>query len=176
MNYHRIEKYSTNNGPGIRVVLWESGCSLRCKGCHNPETWDRYSGMIFDDAAFEEFMDACNHDWVSGITLSGGHPMESYNLYETIDLVNRFKKRFPEKTVWLYTGFVVQEKYFNSILMNMYSAFDAQKLLYMCDVVVDGPYIEELRDLKLKFRGSSNQRIIDVRESMKVNRIILWEE
>lgn len=164
MNYHKIEKTSIANGEGIRVVLWVSGCSLHCKGCHNPETWNLNSGKPFDEEAKRELFEALDKPYIQGITFSGGHPLEPQNVEEIINLAKEIKEKFPTKDIWLYTGYTLEEIYYKEI---------ARILLYI-DVLVDGEYIEEQRNLTLKWCGSCNQRVIDVQETLKGNKIILY--
>ena len=160
MNYHKIEKFSTNNGTGIRVVLWCSGCSLHCKNCQNPETWDKDSGQLWTEESEQELFEALDKDYITGITYSGGHPLEPYNIDVVTDIAKKIKERFPNKTQWLYTGW------------NWEQIKDFEIIKYI-DVVVDGPYIDEQRDISLKWRGSSNQRVIDVAKSLELNQIVL---
>lgn len=161
MNYHKIEKTSIANGIGIRVVLWVSGCSLHCKGCHNPETWSLCSGKLFDEEAKKELFEALDKSYIQGITFSGGHPLENENISEVYSLCKEIKEKFPTKDIWLYTGWLFEDV--NSYLVMKY-----------IDVLVDGKYIDEQRDLTLKWRGSRNQRVIDVKKSFKENKIVLY--
>lgn len=135
-----------NNGTGCRVTLWVSGCIHHCKGCHNPETWDFNNGVEFDLNKKEELFNILSKSYIKGLTLSGGDPLCSYD--DVLELVREVKERFPEKDIWLFTGYTKEyiDKYFSSILE-------------FIDVLVDGPFIEGLRDLSLAFRGSSNQKI-----------------
>lgn len=160
MNYFGITKCDIANGIGVRVVLWVSGCSLHCKECHNPETWDFCAGKPFDDAAKEELFDALSKPWVKGITLSGGHPLEPQNNNTVYKLLREIKEKFPDKDIWLYTGYHLDWEDFNPPCR-------ISTTLQLCDVVVDGPFILELRDLTLPFRGSRNQRLIDVRQTLE---------
>lgn len=148
MNYHEIEKCSISNGTGFRTVLWISGCSLNCKGCHNQQAQDKNSGKLFDESAKKELFDSINHEYIRGVTLSGGHPLEPYNLKDVVDLMKTIKEKYPDKDIWVYTGYTF------SVVKNK-----MPDVLKYADVIVDGRYIEELRDITLKFRGSSNQRI-----------------
>ena len=161
MNYHKIEKTSIANGTGIRVVLWVSGCSLHCKGCHNPETWNANSGKLFDEEAKKELFEALNKPYIQGITFSGGHPLENENIAEIYSLCKEIRNKFPTKDIWLYTGYVFED--INSYL-----------IMKHIDVLVDGKYMDEQRDLTLKWRGSRNQRVIDVQKSLKENKIVLY--
>ena len=173
MNYHKIEKTSIANGTGIRVVLWVSGCSLHCKGCHNQETWSFDSGKPFDDEAKKELFDALDKPYIQGITLSGGHPLENENVETIYLLVKEIKEKFPTKDIWLYTGYTL-EQIFPTVITDDFNVnrFYRQNIIEMCDVIVDGKYIEELKDITLKWKGSSNQRVINVQETFKQRRII----
>lgn len=177
MNYIKISKCDIANGTGIRVVFWASGCSLHCKGCHNPETWDFNSGKPFDDNAKQKLFDALNKPWVKGITFSGGHPLEYENLPDIYNIVKEVKEKFPNKDVWLYTGYTLSINDFDtSVDIGWDNGLLRNYILAMCDVVVDGPYIEEQRDVSLPFRGSKNQRLIDVKKTLEQNKIITLEE
>jgi anaerobic ribonucleoside-triphosphate reductase activating protein len=174
MNYLGISKCSIADGPGVRVVLWVSGCNIHCDNCHNPESWDFNAGKLFDNSAKEELFNALSKPWVQGLTLSGGHPLEYENLPVVYDIVKEAKEKFPNKDIWLYTGYTLSINDFNtSVDVGWDNGLLRNYILAMCDTVVDGPYIESLRDISLKFRGSSNQRLIDVRETIKQNCIIL---
>ena len=179
MNYLGIEKASISNGPGVRVVLWVTGCSIHCKGCQNPESWNFNSGKLFDENAKQELFNALDKPYIRGLTISGGHPLEKENLPEIYRIVGVIKERFPHKDIWLYTGYQLNYDNFSGndttsfIVDGDYQivAFRS-RLLSKCDVIVDGPYIEEQRDITLKFRGSKNQRLINVKETLKQGEII----
>lgn len=180
MNYLGISKCSIADGPGVRVVLWVSGCNIHCQGCQNPNSWDFSAGDIFDEAAKERLFEALNHSWVKGLTLSGGHPLEFENLQDIDALIQEVRERFPDKDIWLYTGYELNTNNFTTIIKGL-TRQDTQhnyicRILNNCDVVVDGPYIESLRDVSLKFRGSSNQRIIDVKKTLEQYKINLLED
>ena len=164
MNYHKIEKFSVENGNGIRVVLWVSGCSLHCKGCQNPNTHSFNSGKLFDENAKKELFEALDKPYIKGITFSGGHPLEPENFETILNLAKEIKEKFPTKDIWLYTGYLYEELYYRQI---------ARILLYI-DVLIDGKFIEEQKDLTLKWRGSKNQRVINVQETLKQGNIILY--
>ena len=177
MNYHKIEKTSIANGKGVRVVLWVSGCSLHCKGCHNPQTWDFNSGKLFDENAKQELFETISKPWIQGLTLSGGNPIDYNNLPYVYDIIKEVKDKFPSKDIWLYSGYALHINDFdtsvdvcwdNSLLRNY--------ILAMCDVVVDCPFIEEQKDLTLKWRGSSNQRVIDVKQTLQQGQIVLYQD
>ena len=177
MNYHKIEKTSVANGTGVRVVLWVSGCSLHCKGCHNPETWCLNSGKLFDDEAKRELFEALDKPYIQGITFSGGHPLEDENVEAIYLLIKEIKEKFPTKDIWLYTGLTI-EQIFPTVVTDKFDIirFYRQTVTLMCDVVVDGKYVEELRDIRLKWRGSSNQRVIDMPKSFRQNKIITIQD
>ena len=161
MNYAAITKQDMLNGDGIRVTLWCQGCSLKCYNCQNPETHDQFSGQLWTEETEKELFEALDRDYISGITYSGGHCLEPYNIEVVTELAKKIKERFPKKTQWLYTGWTF-EKVKDFEIMN-----------YL-DVIVDGPYIDELRDITLKWRGSSNQRVIDVKKSLELGQVVLW--
>ena len=165
MNYHKIEKTSVANGTGIRVVLWVSGCRMNCGNCHNPETWDFNSGKLFDEEAKQELFDALDKPYIQGITFSGGHPLEKENVQEIYELIMDIRNKLPNKDIWLYTGYK-----FDDIKSSH------RKVLEQCDVVVDGRYIDALRDITIKWRGSKNQRVIDVKKTLNEHKIVLYEE
>lgn len=167
MNYHKIEKTSVANGTGIRVVLWVSGCSLHCKGCHNPETWSLNSGKPFDEEAKKELFEALDKPYIQGITFSGGHPLEQRNLITILFLAKEIKEKFPQKDIWLYTGYTWED------IFKMGNR-QMRKILYWVDVLVDGKYIEEEKDITLKWRGSRNQRVIDVKKSLEECKVVLY--
>lgn len=148
MNYHEIEKCSISNGTGFRTVLYVSGCSMRCKGCFNSETWNKNSGKPFDDVAKQELLNSLNHSYIAGVTFSGGHPLEPYNFPEVVELMKEIKSTYPTKDIWVYTGYEF------SAVQRL-----SPEVLRYADVIVDGRFIEDLKDITLKFRGSSNQNI-----------------
>ena len=175
LNYHKIEKTSIANGTGIRVVLWVSGCRLHCYNCQNPQTWPFDSGKLFDEDAKNELFEALNKSYVQGITFSGGHPLEYENLPNVYSLIKEIKEKFPQKDIWLYTGYTLAiDDFDNTVDICWDNSLLRNHILAMCDVVVDGTYIEELKDITLKWRGSSNQKVIDVKESIKANEIITY--
>lgn len=153
MRYHNITKDDMLNGDGLRVVLWVSGCSHCCKGCQNPITWDVNSGLLFDEAAKEEIFEQLDKPYISGITFSGGDPLHSANRMDVRGLMAEIKEKYPNKTIWLYTGDVWEN------VMHY-------PLMRYVDVLVDGEFMIEKRDVKLMWKGSSNQRVIDVQKSL----------
>ena len=154
MRYHDITKDDMLNGDGLRVVLWVSGCSHNCKECQNPLTWDPAGGLLFDDAAKQELFEALDKPYISGITFSGGDPMHSANRLDVKNLMHEIREKFPNKTIWLYTGSLWEE------------IIDSPILQYV-DVLVDGEFEVDKKDVKLRWKGSSNQRVIDVQETLK---------
>ena len=163
MNYHNITKDDMKNGDGLRVVLWVAGCSHRCPNCQNPVTWDPDDGILFDKNARKELLDIVSQDYISGITFSGGDPLFESNREEVYELIEYIKSVYPNKTVWLYTGYT-----FNDL-----KKFVPIGILNKIDVIIDGPYIEKFRDTSLKWRGSSNQRVINVRKTIDTGNIVL---
>ncbi len=153
MRYHNITKDDMLNGDGLRVVLWVAGCTHCCKECQNPITWDPYGGLLFDDVAKKEVFAQLEKDYVSGITFSGGDPLHPQNRLDVKNLMAEIKEKFPDKTIWLYTGDV-----WENILY--------YPLMKYVDVVVDGEFEVEKKDVKLLWKGSANQRVIDVQQSL----------
>lgn len=156
MNYHNILHDDMLNGDGIRVTLFLSGCSLHCKNCQNPQTWDKESGILFDNDAKQEIFTQLKENYISGITFTGGHPLEHYNLPEVTNLCKEIKEKFPNKNIWVYTGFI-------------YENIKDLEIMKYIDVLVDGPYIEAQRDITLPYRGSKNQRIIRLKEGKRID-------
>lgn len=177
MNYLGITKDDIANGTGVRCVLWVAGCDIHCDGCHNPESWSFCGGKPFDDSVMEELIEYVNRPWIKGITISGGNPLSRSNLPGVYEICKTIRDRIPGKDIWLYTGYSVSSDDFvrETSTTNDDSALFGL-VLSMCDVVVDGKYDKSLRDTTLKFRGSSNQRIIDVKETVSAGRIIVAEE
>lgn len=173
MNYMQIYKTSISNGLGVRTVLWCAGCNIKCKNCFNPETWDFNAGKMFDDKAKQYLFEQLNKPYIKGLTLSGGHPLAYENLPDVYDVVKEVKEKFSQKDIWLYTGYALTITDFDtSIDCGFDNAAIRNYILAMCDVVVDGPYIDEQRDVTLAFRGSKNQRIIDVKETLKCGEVV----
>ena len=148
------------NGDGLRVVLWVAGCDHCCKDCQNPITWDPNGGLEFDEEAKAELFEALHHDYISGITFSGGDPLFYGNREAVTGRAKEIKEQVPEKTIWLYTGFT-------------YETIETLPIMEYVDVLVDGEFIVEQKDTSLYWRGSSNQRVIDVRNTRKTNQIVL---
>lgn len=163
MNYGRINKTDIANGPGVRVSLFVSGCRNRCKGCFNPETWDFNYGEKFTDDTIKEIIDALSPDHITGLSILGGEPLDTYNMDKLVKLCLEVRRVYPNKTIWVYTGYTYEKVWTYAYL-----------LLRLCDVLVDGPYMESQKDISLKFRGSKNQRIIDLKNTKSPKNIKLW--
>ena len=175
-----------NNGDGLRVVLWLSGCSHHCYNCQNPQTWNPDSGIPFDESAKQEIFNELSKDYISGITFSGGDPLHENNLDGILKLVHEISISFPEKTIWLYTGFewgeltrydsyngfIPLESYLRKDVYELYTK--RHQIIKLCNVVVDGEYIDEQKDLALKWRGSNNQHVMDVQKSLAQNKVVLY--
>jgi len=171
MNYHNILHDDMRNGEGLRVTLFVSGCNHYCKNCQNPQTWDCNSGIEFDLAAKEEIFEQLNKDYICGVTFSGGDPLYSENLHEIYSLVMEIKNKFPTKNIWIYTGYKYED-----IMQSDYSGDKMRAgIIKMCDILVDGEFVEELADAKYHWAGSTNQRIIDIKQSLNKGEIILWD-
>lgn len=167
MNYATIKKFDIANGPGVRVSLFVSGCRHHCKNCFNKEAWDFNYGAPLTDIVIDEILDACKPSHITGLSLLGGEPFEKENRTGLIELLKKFREMYPEKNVWCYTGFVLDEELLKA------GESDALELLSLIDVLVDGRFVEELKDLALMFRGSSNQRIIDVPKTLEKGEVVL---
>ena len=170
MYYGAIKKCDIANGEGVRVSLFVSGCRNRCKGCFQPETWDFTYGKLFDRAAEDEIFSALYNDAVRGLTVLGGEPMEPENQQELLGLLRSVKKMLPTKTVWLYTGNTYEELTGD----HRNHTADTDELLSYVDVLVDGRFIEEEKSLGLRFRGSKNQRIIDMNATRDAGSPVIW--
>ena len=164
MRYHKIRKMDISNGPGVRVSIFMQGCTFNCKNCFNPETHDFNGGHEFLDETIERVLDLCSLDYIVGLSILGGEPMHPLNIDGTTKLAKKFKERYPDKTIWIWSGFL-----FDRDLMD-------KEILKYIDVLVDGQYKDELSNPKLKYCGSSNQRVIDVKKSLLNNEIILFDE
>jgi len=163
MNYAKLNGYDIANGPGVRVSLFVSGCRHHCKGCFNPETWDFNYGQRFSFNTIQTLGEMLDPYYISGLSILGGEPLEPENVETVTVLCECVKKQYPEKTIWLYTGF-------------SYEHVKNLPVMRYIDVLVDGPFVEELKDISLQFRGSSNQRIIDVKASLARGEVVLWSD
>lgn len=173
MYYGNIKKFDIANGEGVRTSLFVSGCKNHCKNCFNRETWDFNYGQEFTNDTLEELMESVKPSFIKGLTILGGEPFEIENQETVYQIVKEFKKRFPDKTLWMYTGYL-----FDQDLVNENGKRHTNytlNILENVDILVDGRFVEELKNLSLKFRGSENQRIIKAKESLKEGTIILSE-
>lgn len=163
MRYHNITKDDMLNGDGLRVVLWTAGCSHCCKECQNPITWDPNGGLPFTQAEKEEIFAELDRDYVSGITFSGGDPLHPANITGVTALAREIKDKYPHKTIWLYTGALWEE-------------ICGEEIVRYLDVCVDGEFVAAKKDVLLKWKGSSNQRVIDVPATLREGRVVLHTE
>lgn len=150
------------NGDGLRTVLWVAGCDHRCEGCHNPVTWDIDGGIPFDEEAERELFEKLSPDYISGLTFSGGDPLHPKNRGEVTRLAKKFREMFPDKTIWLYTGY-------------RYEEIEDLEIVPLVDIIVDGEFIQAEFDAKLHWKGSANQRVIDVRETQRKKDIVTFD-
>ncbi|MDE5985413.1 MAG: anaerobic ribonucleoside-triphosphate reductase activating protein [Eubacterium sp.] len=174
MNYGEIKKNDIANGEGVRTSLFVSGCRHHCKNCFNRDTWDFGFGELFTEKTMEEIFSACEPNWINGLSLLGGEPFEPENQKVLLPFLIMFKERFPDKTIWCYSGFTFEE-----IIGKLNSrAFTntSTEMLGLIDVLVDGRFVEEKKDISLVFRGSSNQRVIDVKKSLDSGSVVLYLE
>ena len=170
MYYADIKKVDIANGPGVRVSLFVSGCTRRCEGCFNPETWSFEFGSPFGQAETERILSFLDRDHIRGLSLLGGEPFEPANQEAVLELVKRVRDTLPGKTIWCYTGCLYEELAANQI------GGHSRALLERLDVLVDGPFVQEQKNPDLRFRGSSNQRIIDIPASLRAGEVRLAEE
>lgn len=173
MNYADIKNCDVANGPGVRVSLFVSGCTHHCKECFNPETWDFDFGEVFTPMEETRVLEYLKPDYIKGLSLLGGEPLEHVNQQGLLPLVKKVKETYPNKTIWCYTGYDFEK----DILGRMVTQWEETKeLLSYIDVIVDGEFMIDKKDLGLVFKGSSNQRTILVQESLAANEIIYWEQ
>lgn len=162
MKYSQIRSLDIANGPGCRVSIFVSGCEHRCKGCFNPDTWNFDFGKEFTEDTLRSILELSKPDHISGLSILGGEPLHPRNIAEVCRLARRFKEAYPEKDIWLWTGYLLEDVFEDLV--------DSE-----IDVVVDGKFVEELKDLRLKYRGSSNQRVIDLKETICTGVIKVYE-
>ena len=158
MNYNKIRKMDISNGPGLRVSIFMQGCEFHCKNCFNPETWDFKKGKEFTDKTIERVLKLADKEYIQGLSILGGEPMHPKNIDNTLKLVKVFKEKYPEKDIWVWSGF-------------LFDNLKDKEVLKYINVLVDGQYKDELHDFRLKYRGSSNQRVIDVQKSLKRGKV-----
>ena len=163
MRYNKIRKMDISNGPGVRVSIFFQGCSFHCKNCFNPETWSFDKGKEFTDEVIDHILDLCDKEYIQGLSILGGEPMHPFNIKGSTKLAKSFKERYPNKSIWCWSGFLFDK-----------DLIDKEILKYI-DILIDGQYIDELHDPTLKWKGSSNQRVIDVKKSLKRGRVVLYK-
>lgn len=168
MNYAELKNCDIANGPGVRVSLFVSGCTHHCKGCFNKEAWDFDYGKPFDQNVIDHILELLKPDYIKGITYLGGEPLDPRNQAELLNLSRQIKDKYPGKSIWCFTGYVLED-------LLARQAVDMELLSHF-DVLVDGPFVEEQKNLRLKFRGSENQRLLDMKKTLACGKAILWEE
>ena len=169
MNYADIKTVDIQDGDGVRVSIYVSGCHFHCKGCHNEVAWDFNYGKEFTDDTIDYILELMDHEYISGLSILGGEPLEIVNQKGLVKLVEKVKEKFPNKTIWCYTGY----RFTEDVINDMYPKYDfTQKLLKNIDIIVDGEFIEEEKVVDLRFRGSMNQNKIDVKESLKLGKTV----
>lgn len=173
MYYSEIKKCDIANGPGVRVTLFVSGCTRHCKGCFNEMTWDFSYGSPFDESVEEKILSDLEPDYIAGLTLLGGEPLEYANWRTLLPFVRKVKESYPGKDIWCYTGY----RFEKDILERFCGQWEGMReFLSYLDVLVDGEFVLEQKDISLQFRGSGNQRIIRVPESLRMGEIVLWQD
>ena len=172
MYYGEIKKCDIANGEGVRVSLFVSGCTHHCPGCFNEETWDFRYGEEYTEKTQREILAALAPGYINGLSLLGGEPFEPRNQEVLVELLREVKEKYPEKNIWCYTGYLFDKQLLND---SRARCEYTDEMLSMIDVLVDGRFVEALKDIRLVFRGSSNQRVIDVKKSMKAGKIVSWE-
>lgn len=173
MNWAEIKYNDIANGEGVRTSLFVSGCRHHCKECFNEITWDFGYGNLFTEQTMTEIFESVDHDWVNGISLLGGEPFEPENQKVLLPFLIMFHERFPKKDVWCYSGFTIEEILGKTDWISRANTDISPEMLEQIDVLVDGKYVKELHSITLKFRGSSNQRVIDVKKTLEKDKIIL---
>lgn len=172
MNYCEIKKCDIANGTGVRVSLFVSGCTNHCDECFQPETWDFNYGKPFNAETEEELLSLLSPEYINGLTLLGGEPFEPENQKALLPFLRRVREKYPNKTIWAFSGFTYEE-----LMSKDYpSCIETRHILSLVDVLVDGRFKKELKDISLRFRGSSNQRIIDIPKTFATEKIILWDD
>lgn len=174
MNYAKIRKCDVANGPGVRVSLFVSGCNHHCKNCFNKEAWDFNYGEKFTEKQEKQIIEDLKPDYITGLSLLGGEPFEKENQQGLAPLVKKVKETYPNKKIWCYTGFTFDKQIIDQMVKEE-KRDTTKQMLENIDYIVDGRFVEELKDPKLRFRGSSNQRIIDVKKSLEQKEVVLWD-
>ena len=174
MNYATIKKRDIANGPGVRVSLFVSGCTHRCPGCFNDIAWDFSYGEPFTEAVQEELLEALDSEYVKGFSLLGGEPFEPQNQRALLPFLQKLRARLPQKTVWCYSGYTLEE--LTGVRESRCRCEVTDEMLALVNVLVDGRFIEEKKNIRLRFRGSENQRLIDMDKTREMGEIVLWDE
>lgn len=174
MKYAKIKKCDVANGPGVRVSLFVSGCNHHCKNCFNREAWDFNYGNDFTENEQNEIIEDLKPEYITGLSLLGGEPFERANQEGLAPLVKKVKQTYPDKKIWCYTGFTFDKQILGEMIEKE-NRESTKEMINNIDYIVDGRFVEELKDPKLRFRGSSNQRIIDVKKSLEQNQIVIWD-
>ena len=164
MKYNKIRKMDISNGPGVRVSVFMQGCVFNCKNCFNPETHDFNSGNDFTDETIEKILDLCKNDYIVGLSILGGEPLHPKNIEGSTNLAKKFKETYPNKNIWVWSGYLFEEYLKDKEIINY------------IDVLVDGQYNDDLHSPMLKWKGSSNQRVIDIKKTLKKEKIVLYED
>lgn len=172
MNYAKINKNDIANGIGVRVTLFVSGCTHFCKGCFNSEAWDFNYGQPFTTEVEDELLEALAPSWIDGLTLLGGEPMEPQNQRALLPFLKRIKEMYPQKTIWCFSGYTLEDE----LLKDSRARCEVtDEMLSLIDVLVDGEFVEELKDISLRFKGSSNQRLIDLKPTLATGKVVIWD-
>jgi anaerobic ribonucleoside-triphosphate reductase activating protein len=172
MHYGEIKKYDIADGEGVRVSLFVSGCTHHCKGCFNSETWDFSYGKVYDEAVQEEILTALSPSYIDGLTLLGGEPFEPENQKVLLGLLKAVRAEYPDKNIWCYTGYTLE----SDLLSESRARCECtDEMLSLIDVLVDGEFIEDKKNIQLAFRGSENQRVIDVQQTIKSGQLVWWK-
>ncbi len=172
MNYATIKQVDIANGPGVRVSLFVSGCTHRCKDCFNEEAWDFNFGEPFTEETEEKIIGYLDHDYIEGLTLLGGEPMEPQNQKRLLPFIKKVRERLPEKTIWCFTGYDFEKDILERMMPRDQTS---RELVPLFDVMVDGRFVAEKKNLSLKFRGSENQRVLDIKRSLDAGKAV-WQE
>ena len=164
MRYHKIRKMDISNGPGVRISIFMQGCTFNCKDCFNPETHDFNGGKEFTEETIERVLELSNEEYIEGLSILGGEPLHPKNIASSTELAKRFKEKYPNKTIWVWSGY------------NFEKDLKDKEIIDYIDVLVDGKFDTTLKDYSLKWKGSSNQRVIDIKKSIKKDKVILYED
>ena len=173
MNYAKINECDIANGIGVRVTLFVSGCTHKCKGCFNAEAWDFSYGEPFIEKTEQELLTLLSPDYIDGLTLLGGEPFEPQNQRALYPFLEMVKKQYPNKSIWCFTGYTLES---DLLSVSRARCEVTDKMLSLIDVLVDGEFVEELKDISLRFKGSSNQRLIDLKKTLADSKIHIWNE